>query len=148
MLMAERCPIVKPNINTGIGTKKKVRIRWKRTALVKTVSIIIGLVFINTFIQGLVVQKNYELNVERGQIQALEREVNKTRVEIAGLSSSERIQTFAKQRGMKLASSGDYRCIAAAPTIDRSLSETGRDNMWSRLANWMGGAGATLANTP
>lgn len=148
MLMAERCPIVKQNINVGIGIEKRPRPHWKRAVLVKTLSIIFGLVFLNTFIQMLVVQKNFELNTERDQIQTLEREINKTQVEIAGLTSSERIQTFAKRNGMKLAASSDYRCIAAAPAIDRSLSPSGRQSMWSRLAGWMGGAGATLANTP
>jgi cell division protein FtsL len=105
-----------------------------------------GLIFLNSIIQALVVEKNYQIAVQRDRIQALDRELNKIQIEIAGLTSYERIQKLAKaELGMKLASSEDYRRIAVSPLVDRVEPHSGRKNIWSRVAAWVGGAGETLA---
>lgn len=147
MVVAERYPVIEPNLKTTVRVTKKTRIQWKNAVLIKTVGVIIGLVFLNSVIQTLVVQKNYQIATQRNEIQALDRELSKIQVEIAGLTSYERIQHLAKtELGMKLATPGDYRRIAAVPTIDRTLPH--QQSVWSRLTAWVGGVGETLANTP
>lgn len=149
MLVAERYSIEKPDLNTGAVIKRRVRIRWKRTVLINTTVVLIGLVFLNSVIQALLVQKNHEITVRRDEIRALDRELNKLQIEIAGLTSYDRIQHLAKtELGMKLAASGDYRRIAAAPWVDRTAPDSYRQSLWSRVAAWVGGAGETMANTP
>jgi cell division protein FtsL len=149
MLVAERYSSKETNLYTGNDIKRKVRIRWKRTVLYKTVAVLVGLVFMNSVIQALVVQKNYQITVQRNEIQALDRELNKLQIEIADLTSYDRIQNLAKtELGMKLASPGDYRRIAAVPSVDRTAPDSYRKNLWSRVATWVGGAGKTMANTP
>ncbi len=149
MLVAERYTNEKTHFNTGVGVKKKVRIRFKRAALLKTVMVFVGLVFLNSVIQALVVQKNHEIIVRRNEIQALDRELNKMQIEIAGLTSYDRIQNLAKSElGMKLATPGDYRRIAAAPSVKRTEPQSYQENIWEQAADWAGGAGETLANTP
>jgi len=148
MLMAERYPLEKLNQKTSIRIEKKTRFRWKRAALIKIVGVIIGLVFLNSVIQALVVEKNYQVAVRRNQIQALDRELNKIQIEIAGLTSYERIQNLATtELGMKLASPRDYRRIAVAPA-NRTEPHSYRKNIWNRVAAWVGSAGETLANNP
>lgn len=149
MLVAERYSIEKSDLNTGAEIKRKVRIRWKRAVLIKTVLVFVGLVFLNSLIQALVVQKNYEITVQRNEIQALDREINKLQIEIAGLTSYDRIQNLAKtELGMKLATLEDYRRITAVPSVDRTAPDSYRQGLWSRVAAWVGGAGETMANTP
>lgn len=149
MVVAERYPVIEPNLKTTVRVTKKTRIRWKNAVLIKTVGVIIGLVFLNSVIQTLVVQKNYQIATQRNEIQALDRELSKIQVEIAGLTSYERIQHLAKtELGMKLATPGDYRRIAAVPSQDRTLSRSYQQSIWSRLTAWVGGVGETLANTP
>lgn len=146
MLVAERYPNLKPNLKTENEIGKKTSIRWKRAVLLKIVVVLVGLVFFNSIIQALVVQKNYQITLQRNEIQVLDRELNKIQVEIAGLTSYERIQFLAKSElGMKLATPGDYRRIAAAPSVDRVLP---KQSIWGRFTAWVGGAGETLANTP
>ncbi|MGE5607482.1 MAG: hypothetical protein ACM3YE_17555 [Bacteroidota bacterium] len=149
MLIAEKYSMEKLNQKTRIGIEKKTRLRWKRTALIKIVGVVIGLVFLNSVIQALVVEKNYQITVQQGKIQALDRELNKIQIEIAGLNSYERIQNLAKtELGMKLASPGDYRRIAVAPSVNQTAPRSYEKNIWSRVAAWVGSAGETLANTP
>ncbi len=149
MLMAERYPMEKPNQKSGVKVEKKTHLRWKRTALIKIVGVLIGLIFLNSVIQALVVEKNHQILVQRGEIQALDRELNKIQIEIAGLNSYERIQKLAKtELGMKLASPEDYRRIAVAPSAKRTEPGSYRKNILSRVAAWVGGVGETLANTP
>lgn len=149
MLMAERYPMEKLNQKTRTGWEKKTRLRWKRTALIKIVGVFIGLVFLNSVIQALVVEKNHQITVQRKQIQALDRELNKIQIEIAGLTSYERIQKLAKtELGMKLASPEDYRRIAVAPSNNQIVPNSYEKNIWRRVAAWVGSAGETMANTP
>ncbi len=149
MIVAERYPIVKPNLKAGAGIGKKTRIRCKNPVLLKMAGVLIGLVFLNSVIQMLVVQKNYQINLQRDEIQALDRELNKTQVEIASLTSYDRIQHLAKtELGMKLATPRDYRRIAAAPSVDHALPRSYQQGIWSKLTAWVGGVGETLANTP
>lgn len=149
MLMDERYPMEKLNQKTRTGLEKKTRLRWKRTVLIKIVGVIIGLVFLNSVIQALVVEKNYQITVQREQIQALDRELNKIQIEIAGLTSYERIQNLAKtELGMKLASPEDYRRIAVAPSDNQTAPHSYQKNIWRRVAAWIGSAGETMANTP
>lgn len=148
MLVAERYSVEKPQLNTGAGITKKVRIRCKKGVLSKTVVILVGLIFLNSLIQSIVVKKNHEITVQRQEIQTLNRELNKLQIEIAGLSSYDRIQTLAKTKlGMKLASPGDYRRIAAAPSVNQE-PRSYENNIWKKVAAWAGEAGETLANTP
>lgn len=149
MLMAERYPMEKMNQKTRVVMEKKTRLRWKRTVLFKMVGVLLGLILINSVIQALVVEKNHQIVVQREAIQALDRELNKLQIEIAGLTSYERIQKLAKtELGMKLASPGDYRRIAAVPSVNQMDSDSYQKNIWSRVAAWIGGAGETMANTP
>ncbi|NLY74035.1 MAG: hypothetical protein GX075_01880 [Firmicutes bacterium] len=149
MLVAERSPTVNSGFNTGAENRKKPRKCWKRAFLIKTAASLIGLVFLNSLIQALVIQKNYEITRERSAIQALERELTKIRVEIAGLTSYDRIQHLAQtELGMKLASPGDYHRIVAAPVFDRNLPRTYNESLWSKFTAWLEGEGKTLANSP
>lgn len=149
MLMAEKYSNEKLNLKTRVGIEKKTRLRWKRTALIKITAVVIGLVFLNSVIQALVIEKNYQIAVQCDQIQALDREINKIQIEIAGLNSYERIQKLAKtELGMKLASPGDYRRIAVDSSLNRTVPRSDRKNIWNRLAVWVGGSGETLANAP
>ncbi len=149
MLVAERLPIVKPNLNTGTGIRRKTRIRLKRAILVKICGVLIGLVFLNSIIQALVVQKNYQIVAKSKEIQSLDRELNKIQIEMAGLTSYDRIQYLAKtELGMKLATPRDYRRIAAVSSIDQTTSSSYQQGVWGRFAGWVGGVGRTLANTP
>ena len=149
MLVAEKYSDEKPDLKTRVGIEKKTRLRWKQTALTRITAVVIGLVFLNSVIQALVVEKNYQIAVQYGQIQALDRELNKLQVEIASLNSYERIQKLAKtELGMKLASSGDYRRIAVVPSLDQTMPRSDRKTIWNRVAAWVGGSGETLANTP
>lgn len=149
MLVAEKCSSKETNLNIGNEIRRKVRVQWKRTILIKTVAVLVGLVFTNSIIQALVIQKNYQIAVQRNEIQALDRELNKLQIEIADLTSYDRIQNLAKtELGMKLASPEDFRRIAAVPSVDRTAPDSYRKTLWSRLATWVGGAGKTMANTP
>lgn len=149
MLMAKRYPMEKMNQKTRVAMGKKTRLRWKRPPLFKIVGVFIGLIFLNSVIQALVVEKNYQIANQRDEIQVLDRELNKIQIEIAGLTSYDRIQKLAKtELGMKLASPGDYRRIAAVPSLNQMDSNSYQKNIWSRVAAWIGGAGETLANTP
>jgi cell division protein FtsL len=149
MLVAERYQIEKSDMNTGAEIKRKARIRLKRAVLIKTVAVFVGLVFLNSVIQALVVQKNHEITVQRNEIQALDRELNKLQIEIASLASYDRIQNLAKTKlGMKLATPEDYRRIAAVPSVDHTTPDSYRQSLWSRVAAWVAGAGETMANTP
>ena len=149
MLVAERYSIEKSDLNTGAEIKQKVRIRWKRAVFIKTIVVFVGLIFLNSVIQALVVQKSHEITVQRNEIQALDRELNKLQIEIAGLTSYDRIQNLAKtELGMKLAAPSDYRRVAAVPSVDRMAPDSYRQSLWSKVAAWVGGAGETMANTP
>jgi cell division protein FtsL len=108
------------------------------------------LMAINLIVQSLVIKLDYDSGRWQEQIRIQEREVLKTRLEIATLGSLDRIRDVAENRlGMRLAGPNDYQCIALAPPpkpyqpIAKVPAETG--DLWVQVKSWLGGLGTVAA---
>ena len=118
------------------------------------------LVIVNLVFQSLLVKRIHEIKTWQTKLAGLERSSAKLRIEMAGLESFERIQVAAqKDLGMRVAGPNDYLCIAAIPDGSKEQPhtyetttylgpKTSAGNLWAKLANWLGGIGETMAQTP
>jgi cell division protein FtsL len=161
MLLAERRS---EEFNSAAGAGKTPKNPAPRGAvkktIVKIVTISLCLIVANLVIQSLVVQRIREIKKLQLEINLLERDSDKLRVEMAELESFNHIQSVAqKDLKMRPAGPNDLQLIAAAPGYkkERTTSNINQDNssktipkdgLWNQLVTWLGGAKKTMADTP
>ncbi|HEY8464295.1 MAG TPA: hypothetical protein VIM29_09795, partial [Bacillota bacterium] len=109
MALAEK--IQKPEVTAVTACAPKIRPRpkpkqqWALAAAVMLFGLIVG----NVIIQGLVVERNYQISYWQKLLNEQEREIVKVKMEIASLESFDRVQSIAKNElGMKTAGPQDY----------------------------------------
>ncbi|HYH05055.1 MAG TPA: hypothetical protein VEC37_18335 [Bacillota bacterium] len=158
MALAER--IQKPEIeimtSTGCTKKRRLKPTFKQKWLLPAAGVLFCLTVCNVIVQGLVVDKTYQIRRWEKLINEQEREIVKLKVDIAALESFERVQYIAKNElGMKAAEAQDYRLIPSVPagredyTPNSGYNVADRDaGLLNKIAAWFGGIGKTMANTP
>ncbi|MGE5604906.1 MAG: hypothetical protein ACM3YE_04350 [Bacteroidota bacterium] len=126
------------------------------TQLIKILIIVLLLAVLNSFLQVFVIFINQEIQKYQSQIEILEKEISRTKVEMASLESFERIQTIALNKlGMRAANSDDYHWVEAMPVVSESLSsipdqaspEIVEADLWEQLSRWIGNIGKTMAQS-
>ena len=126
------------------------------TQLIKILIIVLLLAVLNSFLQVFVIFINQEIQKYQSQIKILEKEISRTKVEMASLESFERIQTIALNKlGMRAANSDDYHWVEAMPVVSESLSsipdqaspEIVEADLWEQLSRWIGNIGKTMAQS-
>ncbi|HEX3044048.1 MAG TPA: cell division protein FtsL [Bacillota bacterium] len=161
MLLAERRS---EELNSAAGAgenSKNPAQRWAvKKTIVKIVFFSLCLIVANLVIQSLVVQRIREIKKLQLEINALERDSDKLRVEMAELESFNHIQSVAqKDLKMRPAGPNDFQLIAAAPGYkkEKATSNTdpanssktiAKEGLWNQLVTWLGGANKTMADTP
>ena len=132
------------------GRRRRQSLKVLRAIIISLLSLVV----VNLVIQALVIQRDHEVSSWQSLINAKEREIIKTRVAMADLESYDRIQDIAKNElGMRVAGANDYRCIAAVPvrapeTYAYLAQNHVAKDLWAQLTAWIGGSGATMAQTP
>lgn len=126
------------------------------TQLIKILIIVLLLAVFNSFLQVLVIFINQEIQKYQSQIEILEKEISRTKVEMASLESFERIQTIALNKlGMRAANYDDYHWVEAMPMVSESVSsipdqaspEIVEADLWEQLSRWIGNIGKTMAQS-
>lgn len=142
-------------LTESMSIKRTVRQRSTVSALVKIGVVFLALIVINIIFQALLIQRNYEVRSLQGKMGDLKRQMVEMRIDMARLESFDRIQEIAQNKlGMKVAGTGDYRYIAAAPQT-KSVNESyvkraesaPKDNLWSKVNSWIANSGATMAQS-
>jgi cell division protein FtsL len=158
MILAEKQMVSENLYNTS---KPALRPSMNRGQNLKPVLTIVGfflcLMVANLWIQVAIVKRSDEIKDCREAIRTLERESIQIRIEMANLESFERVQSIAqKELRMRVAGPGDYRCIAAAPSLHQNeprpynyVAKTVPQNphVWGRLASWFEGFRAAMAQS-
>jgi cell division protein FtsL len=141
---AERLTAMRPQ---STATRLKVH-----KAPVKLIVGLLGLIALNAVLQSLVIQLDFEANQWQEKIRLQEREMLKSRMEIARLASLDRIQEVAVgQLGMRPAGVNDYLCIAVAPAQPPKSYEQSQPkriisgDLWAEVNSWLGGLKAAIA---
>jgi cell division protein FtsL len=110
----------------------------------------------NVIVQGLVVERNYQIQNLEQLVQKQERDMMKLKINIANLESFDRVQTIAQNNlGMKIVGPDDYQMIPAVPAETGDLLQPGnyvaqagdQGGMLEKVTAWLGGIGRTMANT-
>ncbi len=122
---------------------------------IKILVIFLFLAAFNSFLQVFVIFKSQEIIKYQSQIQILEKEISRTKVEIASLESFDRIQTIAlNELGMRAANSNDYRWVEAMPVVkggvpahEQVALEIAEDDLWEHFSRWIGNIGKTMAQS-
>ena len=126
------------------------------TQLIKLLIIFLLLAVFNSFLQVFVIFINQEIQKYQSQIEILEKEISRTKVEMASLESFERIQTIALNKlGMRAANTDDYHWVEAMPVVSESISsipdqaspEIVEADLWEQLSRWIGNIGKTMAQS-
>lgn len=107
----------------------------------------------NSFLQVFVISQNEKILEYQSQIEILEKEISRTKVEIASLQSFDRIQAIAlNELGMRTANTEDYRWVEAmpmasenTPVYNHGSSEIAKADLGERLYRWLGDFGKTMA---
>lgn len=158
MALAER--IQKPEMEmktaTGCTKKRRLKPRFKQKWLLPAAGMLLCLTVCNVIVQGMVVDKTYQIRRWEKLINEQEREIIKLQVDIAALESFERVQNIAKNElGMKTAGPQDYRLVPSVPAKEEdyasnlSYNVAGRDSgLFNKIIAWFGEIGKTMANTP
>jgi cell division protein FtsL len=122
MLLAEKQSVSENSYNSSKLVLRHCTDRRKNLKLFLTiVGFSLCLMVANLWVQVVVVKQNNQIKGCQEAIRTLERESIKIRIEMANLESFERVQTVAqKELHMKIAGPGDYRCIAAAPSLPQN----------------------------
>jgi cell division protein FtsL len=158
MALAERIQNIdnKNKSTQSVSQIRKCRTQKKGRLWIPVVGVVLGLAVGNIIIQGLVVNKNYQIRNLQSRIQEKEREMLKLRIEIANLESFDRVREIAQNElGMKAAGPEDYLIIPAVPVEQNGLTRPSKyiaaatdRNVFDKIASWLGGVGKTMANTP
>lgn len=126
------------------------------TQLIKILIIVLLLAVFNSFLQVLVIFISQEIQKYQSLIEILEKEISRTKVEMASLESFERIQTIALNKlGMRAANYDDYHWVEAMPMVSESVSsipdqaspEIVEADLWEQLSRWIGNIGKTMAQS-
>jgi cell division protein FtsL len=158
MILAERRQLSQDIYNTS---KQELRPRIRRHHNLKPFFVVMGvflcLTLANLWIQVAIVKLNDEIKECRATIRLVERDSIKTRMEMANLDSFERIQSYAINKlHMRIAGPGDYRFIAAAPSLHRNeprpynyVAKTAphSTHVWGKLASWFEGFRTAMAQS-
>lgn len=125
------------------------------TQLTKIITIFLFLAVFNSFLQVFVIFKSQEILNYQSQIRILEKEISRTKVEIASLESFDRIQTIAlNELGMRTANPDDYRWVESMPVVtgsapiqDQASSGVVEADLWEHLSHLIGNIGKTMAQS-
>lgn len=126
------------------------------TQLIKILIIVLLLAVFNSFLQVFVIFISQEIQKYQSLIEILEKEISRTKVEMASLESFERIQTIALNKlGMRAANYDDYHWVEAMPMVSESVSsipdqaspEIVEADLWEQLSRWIGNIGKTMAQS-
>lgn len=125
------------------------------TQPIKLLIIFLLLAVFNSFLQVFVIFISQEIQKYQSQIEILEKEISRTKVEIASLESFDRIQTIALNKlGMRAANSDDYHWVEAMPVVSENVSlpnytssEMVKADFWEQLHQWLGNIGKTMAQS-
>jgi cell division protein FtsL len=154
MVLAEKVVAVEVEEPVAIKEKPqntlKIKLNFKKA--LSLASCLLCLTVGNVIVQGLVVEKNYQIRHLQQLVQEKERDMMKLKINIANLESFERVRTIAQNElGMKTIGPDDYQMIPAIPAEAASpapvvpgVEQTG---LLNKLAAWIGGIGKTMANT-
>ena len=121
--------------------------------LIKIFLVFSSLAVFNSILQVFVISQNEEILKYQSQIKILEKEISRTKVEIASLQSFDRIQAIAlNELGMRAANTEDYRWVEAMPmarkdasTYNQGHPEIAQADLWEYLYRWLGDLGKTMA---
>lgn len=158
MVLAEKV-VMDEAEETVVGSKKtkyasKTKLNFKK--VLSLAGFVLCLTVGNVVVQGLVVEKNYQIRHWEQLVQEQERDVMKLKIKIANLESFDRVQTIAENElGMKTVGPDDYQMIPAAPEAKGPSVQAGScvaqadasAGMLDKIAAWFGGIGKTMANT-
>lgn len=123
------------------------------TRLIKIFIFLAVLAVFNSFLQVFVIFQNQEIKQLQSEIKLLEKDISRTKVEIASLGSFDRIQTIAlNELGMRAANTDDYKWIEALPVVDISdrkvdSQDIAEANLWGRMYSWVEDIGKTMAQS-
>lgn len=125
------------------------------TQLIKMLIIFLLLAVCNSFLQVFVIFISQEIQKYQSQIEILEKEISRTKVEIASLESFERIQTIAlNELGMRAPTSDDYYWVEAVPVVSKNASQPNytssemvKADLWEQLYQWLENIGKTMAQS-
>jgi cell division protein FtsL len=158
MVLAEKVSMVEAEepmmVKKQLKLASKTKLNFKKA--VSLAGCLLCLTIVNVIVQGLVVEKNYQIRHWERLVQEQERKMMKLEIKIANLESFDRVQTVAKNElGMKTVGPDDYQMIPAVPAEDGPVAQSvpGRlpadesNGMLERIAAWVGGIGKTMANT-
>lgn len=158
MVLAEKVPMVEADETIVVREKRKPGFQAKLNF--RKVLSLAGCLFCltvgNVIVQGLVVEKNYQVQCLAKLVQKQEQDLMKLKINIASLESFDRVRTIAQNElGMKLVGPDDYQMIPAVPAENENLALTApcvapsgeQDGMLNQVAAWLGGIGKTMANT-
>jgi cell division protein FtsL len=158
MVLAEKVPMVDAEEPIVLSNKRKQGLKSKLN-FKKALSLagcLLCLTVGNVIVQGLVVEKNYQIRHWEQLVQEQERDMMKLKINIASLESFDRVQTIAQNElGMKMVGPDDYQMIPAVPAETKNLvqpckyvAQAGEQSgMLNQIAAWVGGIGKTMANT-
>ncbi len=122
---------------------------------IKIISFFLVLAVFNSFLQVFVIYQCQEIKKYQSQIELLEKDISRTKVEIASLESFDRIQSIAlNELGMRAAGTDDYHWIEAMPVIKDDVvnhevdsREIAKADLWEQLYRWVGDIGKTMAHS-
>ena len=125
------------------------------TQLIKMLIIVLLLAVFNSFLQVFVIFISQEIQKYQSQIEILEKEISRTKIEIASLESFERIQTIAlNELGMRTPAADDYHWIEAVPVASKNVSlpnytssKMVKAGLWEHLHQWLGNIGKAMAQS-
>lgn len=125
------------------------------TQLAKILIIFLFLAVFNSFLQVFVIFKSQEILKYQSEIRILEKEISRTKVEIASLESFDRIQTIAlNELGMRAANPDDYRWVESMPVVTGSAPVQAQASpgiveadIWDHLSHLIGNIGKTMAHS-
>ena len=158
MVLAEKQRISENLYSSGEPAIRPSLSRRRNLKPVVTVAVFfLCLMVANLWVQVVVVKRSEQIKNYREAIRALERESIQIRIEMANLESFEHIQTVAQnEMHMRIAGPGDYRHIAAAPSLQQNeprpynyTTKTIPQNthVWGRLASWFEGFREAMAQS-
>jgi hypothetical protein len=158
MILAEKQSLSENLYNTSeLVLRPHAELRKNLKPFLTIIGFSLCLMVANLWVQVVVVKQNNEIKGCQEAIRILERESIKIRIEMANLESFERVQTVAqKELHMKIAGPGDYRCIAAAPSLPqneprpynfvaKSIPQNTR--LWAKVAFWFEGFRTAMAQS-
>lgn len=155
--MMEKC---KNNIGLSFFSKERRKLPLTEGVVKKVLSQIIKIFIVfsllavfNSFLQVLIISQNQDIKQLQSEIQILNKDISRIKVEMASLESFERIQSIAlNELGMKAADIYDYHWIEAFPAVKvtapkADLQVTVRTGLWGKVNQWVEELGKTMAQT-